>query len=439
MNELPPGMDLPRSLADIDADFMTQLLRHRGVLDESNAIVSVEESGVGMTAGYFSAIKKMKCTYRTPVSANDAFVVKAWPELEIAPQETIAGMFARDIKGYQFEAATFYPRPKVYLADFDLAANRWALVMDDANAFSEQKLHENEMTLDEVMRMLPRLVDLAVTWEGCHEGEKSARLDALNVEHWASDNNLALYKQIMPGGAKLWDRLLAMSDSSLLQGQAWDQTFGPGIMERFTRTVDAFYGAIRPENGGTCTLSHGDLRGDNLFFCEPNADYPDGWLTIDFQLMFRGPVPSDLAYLMNSGSVLPEVYSASGREKVMRTFYEMFMAKTALYRDYTWERFEREYAVMSTSLLVYYIGFGASYLQAGTNNELGVRVEMGDKGETEADLMPEELRQRMWWRKVIANFRTTLADFGHYDLWQSLPENAGGMGPWFEVPARLRR
>ena len=82
MNELPPGMVLPKSLADINADFMTQLLRHRGVLDQNNEIISVEESGVGMTAGYFSAIKKMKCAYRHPVDASDSFVVKAWPDVE---------------------------------------------------------------------------------------------------------------------------------------------------------------------------------------------------------------------------------------------------------------------------------------------------------------------------------------------------------------------
>lgn len=46
-------------------------------------------------------------------------------------------------------------------------------------------------------------------------------------------------------------------------------------------------------------------RGDNFFFTKEN---PDGWMAIDFQLTFKGPIPSDLAYLMSSGSVLPSVY-----------------------------------------------------------------------------------------------------------------------------------
>lgn len=39
---------------------MTKLLRHRGVLPDSVSVVSMERKGVGMTAGYFSAIVKVQ-------------------------------------------------------------------------------------------------------------------------------------------------------------------------------------------------------------------------------------------------------------------------------------------------------------------------------------------------------------------------------------------
>ena len=38
--------------------------------------------------------------------------------------------------------------------------------------------------------------------------------------------------------------------------------------------------------------------------------------------MFRGPVPSDLAYLMGTGSVLPEVYTGDNMHKILRSFYD---------------------------------------------------------------------------------------------------------------------
>jgi hypothetical protein len=144
---------------------------------------------------------------------------------------------------------------------------------------------------------------------------KARRLDGLGVEHWASDANLAIFKQAMPGGAKLLDKMTEMANSSLVDSRTWDNYVGrPGVSEMFTTRLDAFFRNSRPEHGATCTLSHGDFRGDNLFRCDDHPDYPGGWLCIDFQLMFRGPVPSDLAYLMSSGSVLPEVYTGRNRQ-----------------------------------------------------------------------------------------------------------------------------
>jgi len=58
-----PGLVLPKGLAEVDARFMTTVLRGAGVIAATNEVVSQEEQGVGMTAGYFSEIKKVRCTY----------------------------------------------------------------------------------------------------------------------------------------------------------------------------------------------------------------------------------------------------------------------------------------------------------------------------------------------------------------------------------------
>jgi hypothetical protein len=438
MHALPVGMELPRGLDDVDAAFMTGLLRARGIIESSNEIVSMAESGVGMTAGYFSAIKRVKCVFAEPTNARDSYIVKAWPEFEIMPKEAIRDMFVKDIKAYLFPGDRFYPRPEALLADFDAENDRWALVMEDASTFSEQKVHENELTLDEVLRMIPALVDTAVSWEGCDEGERSAQLDELGVDYWASEANLATYKAVMPGGAKLFDKMTSMSDSPVVGHPAWNERLGEGIAELLTNKIEAFYGPAHPDAGATCTLSHGDLRGDNLFFCPVSDRYPHGWLVIDFQLLFRGPIPSDLAYLMGSGSVLPEVYQEQGREKVLRAFYDEFMSKTRRYPDYSWDAFRAEFAMMSTVLFVYYVGMGAAFFQAGAfQNEQPARVELGDQGTTEADLAPDEMRKRMWWGKAIRNFSENFAAFDQYAHMSALPSNTGDMGEWVELPAHL--
>ena len=433
------GLVLPKGLDDVDAAFMTQVLRGRGLIAETNEVVSQEEKGVGMTAGYFSAIKKVKCIYKHATDAPDSFVVKTWPSFELLPKESIQGMFIKDFNGYSFPAEHFYPRPKAYLAASDAPNDRWVLVLEDADTFAEHKVHEQEMNFDEVMRMIPKLVDVAVAWEGADSGDKAQQLTGLGVDFWASDANLAVYKAVMPGGAKLFDKTTTLRDSSLIE-TPWDEFLGgPGIAEMFTRKLDAFFAPVHPRNGATCTLVHGDLRGDNIFFCDVSDEHPDGWLCIDFQLMFRGPIPSNLAYLMTSGSVLPEVYSGSNMDKVLRTFYDQFMAKTQVYKDYTYEQFLDEYKIMTTVLFIYYVGMGAAIWRAAAfENAQAVRVELGGQGATEADLTPEELRQRMWWRKVFSNFAATFKAFDHFGYLKALPENLDGLAEWTELPPHLQ-
>jgi hypothetical protein len=427
------------TIEQADMAFMTQVLRSAGVIAGDDEVVAQEERDVGMTAGYFSAIKKVHCEYKHARNAPHSFVVKTWPSFEILPKEAIAAMFLKDIKGYAFADSGFYPRPKAYLAEFHPETRRGALVMEDADAFAEHKVHEQELTREETLAMIPRLVDVAVAWEGCDKGPKAERLAAFGIDFWASDANLALFKQVMPGGAKIFDKAMTLTGSSMV-GTPWDLVLGGGdICEMFTRKIGAFYQPIRPGSDATCTLSHGDMRGDNIFFCKDRTRYPDGWLCIDFQLMFRGPVPSDLAYLMSSGSVLPEVYAGDGRKKLLRSFYDQFMGKTALYKSYTYDQFEREFALMTTVMFVYYVGMGAAYWQASAlRNELAGRVELGGKGATEADLTLPELRQRMWWGKTFANMRENFRSFGHYQYLQSLPDNLEGLGPWVELPPHLQ-
>ena len=94
---------------------------------------------------------------------------------------------------------------------------------------------------------------------------------------------------------------------------------------------------------------------------------------------------------------------------------------------------------MSTVLFVYYVGMGAAIWQQSASGEgQAARVELGPNGVTEADLTPEEQRQRMWWGKALANFRENFKDFGHYEYLKGLPENLDGLGVWAELPAHLK-
>ena len=435
MAEILP-FELPARLDNVDAEFMTELLRYSGVISAPNKVIRIEEADVGMTAGYFSAIKKVKCVYREPTGACSSFVVKTWPQFEMLPKDAIRAMFASDIKAYtDFDDDEFYPRPQSLLAACDEAKDCWVLVMEDADAFAEHKVHETELTLDEIRFMIPKLVDIAVYWEGCDQGSKAEKLAAIGVDFWVSKTNLGMYRDVMPGGARLFDKFVSLDS---WDKPTWDAELGPDFAAEYTKRLDAFFAKAHPRNGATCTLSHGDLRGDNIFFAPKSPRCPHGWLVIDFQVLFRGPVPSDLAYLMNSGSVLPEVYSGDNLKAILREFHEAFMAKTRIYRHYSYDQVEQEYIMMATVLFLYYVGMGAAIWQEGAfRNAQPARVELGDQGVTEEDLAPEELRKRMWWKKTLRNFRETFKTYDQYQYIQSLP--CDHTPPEFvELPDHLR-
>ena len=67
-------------------------------------------------------------------------------------------VFVNDIKGYSnFAAKDWYPRPDCFLASWDVEKNLYALVMADADDTGVHKVHENELTFDEVKMVIPKL------------------------------------------------------------------------------------------------------------------------------------------------------------------------------------------------------------------------------------------------------------------------------------------
>ena len=215
----------------------------------------------------------------------------------------------------------------------------------------------------------------------------------------------------MPGGAKLFDRFTATKGSTVVGDPTWDAYIGPGFAELFTRKIDAFFRRARPaERRHVHAQPRRPPRRQHLLLRAKRR--LSGRLAVHrLPALVPGPVPSDLAYLMSSGSVLPEVYSGEGLSTVLRAFYDQFMASDLALQDYTYDKFVEEFAMMTTVPIVYFVGMGAAYWQGGARNELATRIELGGQGVTEADLTPEELRQRMWWRKAFANYRSNLKTF----------------------------
>lgn len=433
---------LPKSTEEVDAAWMTALLKHRKLLTGDQHVAEIKTSGVGMTAGYFSSIVKVECIYSAGVAdtLEKYFVVKCMPLMELLPPENLKDIFARDMRGYyEYAAETFYPRPDCYLASYDIdeGKNLWGFVTNDLDKTHLHMTHETPLDFDDVLMMIPRLATVAATFEGCHD-------EALNPE---------AFKRFFPGEENLGD-VHVFADPGFIgmlqkQGQevahhmdwflhsksvtpdsgkhewgAWDQNVGEKFMSSYMAKLNTHWKKAHPENGASSTLGHGDIRGDNLFFTKDKKDFT----MIDFQLMNIGPIPGDLAFLMTTGSVTPETYART--DEILMAFYEAFTAKSKVYpKDkYSYAQFEEEFALMSQVILVYYAGFGAAYWEGAAKGVAPGAPEIGPKNGkiTRVDqLSQEDLRKRSWWKPCLENIKYYLMKYKQYDAIKLIPEDEG--------------
>jgi hypothetical protein len=422
--------NIPASLDEVDAKWMQDLLRYRGVISQTCEVTSVKKQGVGMTAGYFSAIEKVKCVFSEQTSCQDSFVVKAWPALELLPKDSIKGMFIADMKGYSdFESEDWYPRPNIYLASYDEAKDLWALVMDDCDTYATHCVHENPLTLEQVKKMIPGLVHTAVKFERVGlDKDHPLHAKAAYIPNWV-DLTKAVFGPLAPAGAGAYNKMLQSDDlyscddkskfgfPKLRPSKSWAGEVGEDYALEFVKVFEAFWDRSDAQKGATQTVSHGDLRGDNIFWDEKK----DTWFAIDFQLTFKGPIASDLAYVMNSGTVLPDVYE-NHTDEILREFFEQFKAKTVKYKDLTFEKFKDEYYMMSHVFFTYCVSMGAAVFQAayldhdaGAGAALAYPNGLGSGAIKYDDLPESEKRKRYYWCGSWNNMRHTIKLAGGVD------------------------
>jgi hypothetical protein len=215
------------------------------------------------------------------------------------------------MKGYSdFDSNHFYPRPQVYLATYDAAADQWALVMEDIDSYGEHRVNENPINKDELLAMIPQLTTIAAEFE-CKD--PAATGTAPHVKPWGSAENIEAFKAVVAMGAPLADKALCSS----IGPETWAHDLGTDFCQRFRDKLEQFWSRCSPATAKTCTIAHGDLRGDNLF-TTPGGH---GWTCIDFQLMFWGPVPSDLAYIMATATCDWDTL-VNHEDEILHTFYD---------------------------------------------------------------------------------------------------------------------
>ncbi|MEM1433914.1 MAG: phosphotransferase [Pseudomonadota bacterium] len=307
--------DVPYSIEDLNAGWLSQGLQATGVID-SSVVADFSVSRLGGQVGFNGEVAIIAPTYTPPADDAPARLVLKIPTTSknrILGQTM--GLYEKEIRFYRdLQPGMKIRTPRHYFSALDAA--------DDPDVILERMRGMNRLplwTIRAIMALATRFVtshprhyalliedlsayrmgDQAV---GCSEADMRnivATMARLHAQFWASES-LHDMSWIMPYTVTSRimqmryrtgiERYLAEAGATLSAGRRavlqWLRQHGIELTETF--------------GAEPATLLHGDFRLDNLCFDDTTGEV----VLFDWQTMLAGPGASDLAYFISA--TLPE-------------------------------------------------------------------------------------------------------------------------------------
>lgn len=336
MNGRPPGAagaDQVRRTADqVDAGWLTDVLRDQGLLPDGGRVVGVGATPVG--TGQMADTVRFALTYDAAGSGPASVVGK------FASQDEQSLSTGRIMRAYEVEVR-FYtevaPRvatrvPRLLFAALDPDESWFTLILEDLHDARQG----DEIEGCDASVAAAALGQLAALHAPCWEDPVLAATDWVDRSSPEGDEfTAALVAGVFPGFLDRYADRLAPDHVLLL--------------ENFVPRIRAWMARER----GPRTVVHADFRLDNLLF---TPDRPEP-AVVDFQTINWGSGAYDLAYFVG-GSLEPEVRRAAGADLVAG-YHEGLVARgvadyplEALLIDYRRECFGGLFMAVGASMLV---------------------------------------------------------------------------------------
>lgn len=272
------AVTIPTRVEDIDAEWLTTVLRENGAVDPDTSVTAVEHERIALGTGFASNL------YRTHVSATGpaptSVIVKLPSDAETyRTLGSATRMYTREVD-YYAEIAESSPMnaPRAYFAARgDGDDGSFALVLEDLSHL-EAADHLEGLAVPRVEAVIDTVAELHA-WS---MGAGAARLSELPIPA-ADDPILATLPQL--GFTAGWASYVAHAREPLPDSFV-------GFDERMPPALPALFDELATPRA----LVHGDLRADNLFFD------PEGKPTIvDYQLTRWANGVTDIAYVLSQG------------------------------------------------------------------------------------------------------------------------------------------
>jgi hypothetical protein len=331
-------MKHPKTIEDICAPWMTEVLRGAGILRRAT-VRAVDVHAIGQGVGFLSGRARVTITYDQAEEGAPATVVVKLPS---SIKE--GGDFAKSTHAYEREIR-FYrevaPRtpirvPRMFATVLEPAAGAFILVMEDLKGLTAGD-QVSGMSRVQVLAAVQTIAPLhALWWNG----------DRRQALPWVPsvEQQLQMLSLTPEAIRKAWPLFLETFGGSLPPG-------GRALGERIIRHLEGILAAFVQ---GTRTLVHFDYRADNLFLDDLTRKAPI--VVVDWQLTMWGLGAYDIARL--AGGSIPPTERGGHHEEIVGRWHQGLTAGgvTNYPRDQAWHDY-RLSAIMAmlNPVLVHYM------------------------------------------------------------------------------------
>jgi hypothetical protein len=274
-------VEVPETTQDADAAFVTEALRSSGVLASGTRVAEVEHDTIGEGVGIVGQLARLQLRYDGQAAGAPGTVILKIPSQY--PENRAVGdhfnFYEREGRFYQQLAGKVPVRTAdCYWNHIDAATRSYGMLLEDLGdrTMISQVAGVPGTRAAEALRALARLHG---TWWG------SSALDSLDWMPRLDDPiNLAAGQQYRDAWPVFLERI----------GDA----IGPDAIELGDRTQHVFEDLLLAGiQEAPVAVCHGDFRADNLMF-DDQAGPRDEVAVLDWQISYRGPAITDVAYFL---------------------------------------------------------------------------------------------------------------------------------------------
>jgi hypothetical protein len=332
-------LPFPTTLEDVDAAWMTSVLRDSGALPDDATIGLTGSEPVGFGEAYASVLHRLTVAGAAGFPAS--LILKLPVHGGLRPMLDAIGVYRREVVFYKKLAAACPLRtPRCYYAAMAEHGTDFAILMEDlAPLRSADQLAG--LSIAQAGRMMDELAAFhAWSWEHPRLAEYSETFPAID-----SAAGRIQQHQFLEGFSSVWP--------------VWSQR-ARDVLTPSAREVGARFSELMPlflaELSTPRTFTLGDLRADNVFFADGDRPF-----VVDFQLVQQECGTREVAYLLSQS--LPVETRHEQDQRLLHRYWSELCTHGV--RGYEWDQAWRQYRLAVAYNLLYPVLASLAWDQQG--------------------------------------------------------------------------